>query len=68
MFPITARVERKSVTGYRRLQGALSTEKPGALLLLDGYNNLLDTCAFGASITRGVFTGDHGRCPRACAI
>ena len=34
-----------------RLQGAISTEKPGALLLLDGYNNLLSTCAFGASIT-----------------
>ena len=33
------------------MQGALATEKPGALLLLDGYNNLLNTCAFGASIT-----------------
>ena len=33
------------------LQDALAKEKPGALLLLDGYNNLLNTCAFGASIT-----------------
>ena len=33
------------------LEEALAKEKPGALLLLDGYNNLLGTCAFGASIT-----------------
>jgi len=34
-----------------RLQGLLATEKPGALLLLDGYNNLFLTCAPGASNT-----------------
>jgi lysophospholipase L1-like esterase len=32
------------------LREALAKEKPGALLLLDGYNNMLNTCAFGASI------------------
>jgi lysophospholipase L1-like esterase len=34
-----------------RLPGVLAIEHPGALLLLDGYNNLLGTCAFGVSIT-----------------
>jgi lysophospholipase L1-like esterase len=34
-----------------RLENALAKERPGALLLLDGYNNLLGTCAFGTSIT-----------------
>ena len=35
----------------QRLEDALAREKPGALLLLEGYNNLLNTCAFGVSIT-----------------
>jgi len=34
-----------------RLQDALSREKPGAVLLLDGYNNLFGTCAPGSSGT-----------------
>jgi len=34
-----------------KLQEALAREKPGAVLLLDGYNNLLFTCAFGVPIT-----------------
>jgi lysophospholipase L1-like esterase len=34
-----------------KLRDALAREKPGAVLLLDGYNNLLFTCAFGVSIT-----------------
>jgi lysophospholipase L1-like esterase len=36
--------------GIDRLPGELAAEHPGALLLLDGYNNLLGTCAFGVSI------------------
>jgi lysophospholipase L1-like esterase len=43
--------EKVGDAAVTRLQGDLSKEKPGALLLLDGYNNLLNTCAFGASIT-----------------
>lgn len=35
----------------QRLEDALGKEKPGALLLLEGYNNLLGNCAFGTSIT-----------------
>ena len=34
-----------------RLEDALAREKPGALLLLDGYNNMFDTCAPGRSNT-----------------
>ncbi len=33
------------------LEGALSKEKPGAVLLLDGYNNLLGGCPNGSSGT-----------------
>jgi lysophospholipase L1-like esterase len=34
-----------------RLKGILATEKPGAVLLLDGYNNMFSTCAPGVSNT-----------------
>lgn len=34
-----------------KLKDALAREKPGAVLLLDGYNNMLFTCAFGVPIT-----------------
>ena len=34
-----------------RLERALAIEKPGAVLLLDGYNNMFDTCAPGRSNT-----------------
>jgi lysophospholipase L1-like esterase len=43
--------ERVGDSAISRLQETLLREKPGALLLLEGYNNLLNTCAFGASIT-----------------
>jgi lysophospholipase L1-like esterase len=34
-----------------RLQRTLASEKPGAVLLLDGYNNMFSTCAPGVSNT-----------------
>jgi lysophospholipase L1-like esterase len=37
--------------GLARLPGVLSQEHPGALLLLDGYNNLLGSCRPGSSGT-----------------
>ena len=37
--------------GLGRLPGVLSREHPGALLLLDGYNNLYGQCPFGSSGT-----------------
>ena len=37
--------------GVARLPGELAREQPGALLLLHGYNNLLNICAFGTTIT-----------------
>jgi len=37
--------------GLARLPGELAREQPGALLLLDGYNNLLGSCPFGSSGT-----------------
>jgi lysophospholipase L1-like esterase len=38
-------------TGAQRLPGVLSQEHPGALLLLDGYNNLLENCHVSAEST-----------------
>jgi lysophospholipase L1-like esterase len=37
--------------GLSRLPDKLAIEHPGALLLLDGYNNLLGGCPFGSSST-----------------
>jgi lysophospholipase L1-like esterase len=37
--------------GLVRLPGELAREHPGALLLLDGYNNLLGSCPFGSPRT-----------------
>ena len=36
--------------GLTRLPGELAAVRPDALLLLDGYNNLLDDCPFGEAI------------------
>ncbi len=37
--------------GLPRLSGLLDTDKPDTLLLLDGYNNLLNSCSFSAGVT-----------------
>lgn len=39
-----------------RLPGVLSQERPGALLVIDGYNNLLADCAFAGGVTPACAT------------
>lgn len=37
--------------GLPRLSGLLDADKPDTLLLLDGYNNLLNSCSFSVGVT-----------------
>ena len=38
-------------TGLLRLPGQLDADRPDTLLLLDGYNNLLNNCGFSVGVT-----------------
>jgi lysophospholipase L1-like esterase len=42
--------------GLARLPGVLATERPGALLLLEGYNNLTGPCPAGSAVTSACAT------------